>query len=92
MATATKKVEAIKEPVLEANRLGDDQPVDLTFVGGHREMSVKGIHHHWHAGPTKKDEGFIIVMEDEVGNKRVGRVSKTQLRAAFRELEYEFYD
>lgn len=55
-------------------------------------MDVKEIHQADKAGPNNGDDGFIIVFEDEVGNNRVGRISRLQMRKTLRELGFDIVE
>lgn len=89
--TSTMAATKEKEQALPATRSYGD-PVDLTHLGGHAEMRVTEIHHGDTEGPVNKDDGFVIVMQDQVGNKRVGRISRRQLRLTIREIGWEVED
>ena len=85
MSLTAKKTE---EKPLPHSRSHED-PVDLTHLGGYGEMEIKEIHHGDHEGPNNEDDGFVIVMQDAVGNKRVGKISRRQLRKTFREIGWD---
>jgi len=78
----------VKEDALPATRSGDDR-VDLEHLHGYKEMRITEIHHGNYEGPNNGDDGFVIVFADEVGNKRLGRISRSQLRLTLREIGWD---
>lgn len=91
MAVTAKRSGKVEEKPLPATRFEDGE-IDLSHLAGHKEMQITEIHQADHAGPNNGDDGFIIVFEDEVGNNRVGRISRVQMRKTLRDLGFDVVD